>query len=317
MAVTIKLKRDTAANWTSNNPTLAAGEMGIETDTNKFKFGDGSTAWTSLSYSVGDTNIPLNGLIDVAAQSPNDGDVIQYDSANSKWVTAAPASGSSYGDADVDTLLESNLTADRIQLRTNNAYFGVGTASGSAGMAIKNNGGQPFFYGSKYLPMVGGTDLELEANTGGKINVNGYRVYNVGTPTDNTDAANKAYVDSVASGGGSSYSDSDVSTFLNGNIDGHLIPDTNIAYDLGSPEKKFRYLYLDSSTMYLGDDAVSSNGTTLQMNGQPIIGAVPTTATMPENPVSGDQWFNPATLTLYVYYVDSNSVGAWVEVGGA
>jgi hypothetical protein len=46
----IQTRRDTAANWTSTNPTLAAGEMGFETDTLKFKVGDGSTAWTSLSY---------------------------------------------------------------------------------------------------------------------------------------------------------------------------------------------------------------------------------------------------------------------------
>ena len=103
-----------------------------------------------------------------------------------------------YTDARVETYLESNTTADRIQLRTNNAYFGVGTASGSAGMAIKNNSGQPFFYGQKYLPANNGqTDLELEANTGGKINVNAFRIYNVGTPTDPSDAANKSYVDSA------------------------------------------------------------------------------------------------------------------------
>jgi len=50
MAITIQHKRDTAANWTSNNPTLSAGEIGVETDTGKFKFGDGSTAWSSLGY---------------------------------------------------------------------------------------------------------------------------------------------------------------------------------------------------------------------------------------------------------------------------
>lgn len=50
MAITIQLKRDTASNWTSNGPTLAAGEFGFETDTGKFKVGDGSTAWASLSY---------------------------------------------------------------------------------------------------------------------------------------------------------------------------------------------------------------------------------------------------------------------------
>ena len=51
MAVIIQLRRDTAANWTSNNPTLAAGELAIETDTNFYKIGDGATAWTSLGYS--------------------------------------------------------------------------------------------------------------------------------------------------------------------------------------------------------------------------------------------------------------------------
>ena len=50
MAQQIQLRNDLAATWTSNNPTLAVGEMGIETDTDKFKLGDGSTAWTSLGY---------------------------------------------------------------------------------------------------------------------------------------------------------------------------------------------------------------------------------------------------------------------------
>ena len=52
MATRIQLRRDTAANFTSANPTLAAGELAYETDTRKIKAGDGSTAWTSLSYIV-------------------------------------------------------------------------------------------------------------------------------------------------------------------------------------------------------------------------------------------------------------------------
>ena len=43
-------RRDTAANWTSENPTLKAGEIGYETDSGYLKVGDGSTAWTSLGY---------------------------------------------------------------------------------------------------------------------------------------------------------------------------------------------------------------------------------------------------------------------------
>ncbi len=50
MTVTIQIRRDTAANWTSSNPTLAIGEMGLEMDTQKFKVGDGVTAWSSLGY---------------------------------------------------------------------------------------------------------------------------------------------------------------------------------------------------------------------------------------------------------------------------
>lgn len=48
--IQFQFRRDPAATWTANNPTLASGEMGIETDTNKFKIGDGVTAWTSLAY---------------------------------------------------------------------------------------------------------------------------------------------------------------------------------------------------------------------------------------------------------------------------
>lgn len=50
MAVQIQFRRGTASAWTTANPTLAEGEMGIETDTDQFKIGDGLTAWTSLSY---------------------------------------------------------------------------------------------------------------------------------------------------------------------------------------------------------------------------------------------------------------------------
>jgi hypothetical protein len=49
----MKQRYDTAANWTAANPTLLAGEIGIESDTKKWKLGDGSTVWTSLGYIPG------------------------------------------------------------------------------------------------------------------------------------------------------------------------------------------------------------------------------------------------------------------------
>jgi len=50
MAIQIQLRRGLAADWTSTNPTLAEGELGLEKDTAKLKVGNGSSSWTSLSY---------------------------------------------------------------------------------------------------------------------------------------------------------------------------------------------------------------------------------------------------------------------------
>lgn len=47
----IQFRRDTAAQWSTHNPTLLNGEIGVESDTHRFKLGDGTTAWNSLIYS--------------------------------------------------------------------------------------------------------------------------------------------------------------------------------------------------------------------------------------------------------------------------
>ena len=74
MAVRIQFRRGTAAEWTSANPTLAAGELGYETDTAKFKLGDGSTAWTSLDYggiNQGDIDNAIANVIDSSPDALN------------------------------------------------------------------------------------------------------------------------------------------------------------------------------------------------------------------------------------------------------
>ena len=58
MAVRILLRRDTASNWVLNNPILLSGEIGIESDTNKFKIGNGSrwNSITSYAFKPGEAN---------------------------------------------------------------------------------------------------------------------------------------------------------------------------------------------------------------------------------------------------------------------
>lgn len=58
-------RRDTAANWASNNPTLADGEIGVDTTNRFIKIGDGSTAWNSLQlFGVSGMLLPCQGATD-------------------------------------------------------------------------------------------------------------------------------------------------------------------------------------------------------------------------------------------------------------
>ena len=56
-------RRKTAANWTSQNPVLMDGELGLETDTGLFKFGNGSTAWNSRPYAGASVGVVPWGAI--------------------------------------------------------------------------------------------------------------------------------------------------------------------------------------------------------------------------------------------------------------
>jgi hypothetical protein len=113
----IAFRRDTAANWTSANPTLAAGEPGWETDTKKVKIGDGTTAWNSLGYLATGGDIPKSLLaakgdiiIATASGTPTnlavgaDGRILVADSAQTDGV------GYSTRDLDANSHKIKNVT---------------------------------------------------------------------------------------------------------------------------------------------------------------------------------------------------------------
>lgn len=72
MASRIQLRRDTAAQWTANNPTLMVGEIGIATDIGDFKVGDGVSLWTALPFYVDKPSITFPSINTVPA-SPTEG----------------------------------------------------------------------------------------------------------------------------------------------------------------------------------------------------------------------------------------------------
>jgi hypothetical protein len=94
-------RRDTAANWTSNNPTLLNGEIGYETDTGYLKIGDGSTAWTSLAY-VDGTKVSAYPLATV--------DIADDAITAAKLADTAVTAGS-YTTADITVDAQGRITA--------------------------------------------------------------------------------------------------------------------------------------------------------------------------------------------------------------
>ena len=111
-------RRGTAAQWTGANPTLAAGEIGYETDTGKFKIGNGSSAWGALNYYV-DANAILDGapgvldtLNELAAALGDDPAFITTVGTNLSNHTNATTSV--HGIADTDDLATKDYVADAV-----------------------------------------------------------------------------------------------------------------------------------------------------------------------------------------------------------
>ena len=110
----IKLRRDTAANWSNlaNNPILASGEPGYETDTGRLKFGDGSTAWNSLPY-FDDQETVLSAV--TQSIIPDEDNTYDLGSPSKQWRDLYVSNGSIYiGDVkltnDNGTLLVQQVT---------------------------------------------------------------------------------------------------------------------------------------------------------------------------------------------------------------
>lgn len=75
----IVLRNDTAANWETVNPTLLAGEVGVETDTGLFKIGNGTSTWTALDYANKFENTPTATHYEGTAALLEDGETYETD----------------------------------------------------------------------------------------------------------------------------------------------------------------------------------------------------------------------------------------------
>jgi hypothetical protein len=134
--VRIQVRRGTASQWTSVNPILAAGEMGVESDTNLFKFGNGTSTWTALAY-ANNSDVAIAEISQDAinnALSLGSGLTKTYnDGANSITITVDSnvVALKSYVDAAV-TGLSNTVDSDYLPVSDRGVAGGVASLNNSA-----------------------------------------------------------------------------------------------------------------------------------------------------------------------------------------
>jgi hypothetical protein len=136
----IQLKRGTASQWTAANTVLFAGEIGYETDTAKFKIGNGSTAWNSLGYSNANLgSASLDALSDVTITSAANGDFLRWN--GSAWINDAV----NLATDTIGSYVESLVAGTNIAITNNSGEGATPTISVSGSVSSVDSISSPDF----------------------------------------------------------------------------------------------------------------------------------------------------------------------------
>lgn len=139
----IQLRRDTAANWSTNNPTPASGEPCFETDTGKFKIGDGTTAYNDLPYQGGGGGTPTNMVTTDTDQTITGKKVFLQSNSANKGLNVALGSDVTNPDVSVHIGRASNsdFTGGMIRFdSTNPTIVGLQQSNSGGTMKISSSG---------------------------------------------------------------------------------------------------------------------------------------------------------------------------------
>ena len=214
MALRIQLRRDLAANWVSNNPILLPGELGIETDTLKFKIGNGSrwNSTTSYALKLGEANgvatlnssgkIPASQLPDSISAS------VDLNGAIAALTTNSIAEGSTNlyftDQRAVDAAADAISAAIATEIINRNNAIATQAASTTADIATAKTQAITAAAddaSAKVIAAKAELNTAIQSNT---VSVNSYTDAKIATEVTNRNNAISTAVSGLSAGGGSS-----------------------------------------------------------------------------------------------------------------
>jgi hypothetical protein len=224
----IQLRRGTAGvgtyQWTSQ--VLYAGEIGYETDTGKFKVGDGSTLWSSLPYAAvlpSELNESIDDRVDALVVAGT-GIVKSYNDSSNTLTLSSPLSAGSgivlghssgtYTISVSNPTIDSSLVTDFSEAVDDRVYSLL--SAGSNIQLSYNDAGNSLSVAVTGVSLPGHThtasnisDFNTAVRTNtldqlavptGSVSLNNQKITNLATPTSDSDAVTKAYVDALKQG---------------------------------------------------------------------------------------------------------------------
>lgn len=297
MSMEIRLRRGLAAQWTSANTVLGPGEAGYETDTRKLKIGDGSTAWNSLPYFIG--NLPggsLNDLGDVTITDAANGDFLRWN--GTAWVNDAVNLGTdTIGNYVVDIASGTGVTVSHTPGEASTASISIGQAVGTSSSVT---------FAAVTAPLIGNADTASQLATSRVIALSGDVTGSVSfNGSSSVDIATTIQPNSVALG-----------TDTTGNYVNNVVSGTGVTVTHTPGEGS-------SASIAIGQDVSTSSSVTFAAVTAPLVGNANTASTLQNartislsGDVSGSVSFNGGSDVDISAIIQPNSVALGTDTTG-
>jgi hypothetical protein len=258
-------RKGTAAQWTASNPILNSGEIGYESDTNKFKIGDGTNLWATLPYFLDEDTIgtSLNGYLEdtllgaangvaqlnssgklVSDQIPNVDEITQ-DAINTALVAGTGLDKTYNDNANTITIdIDSTVATKTYVDDAIGSFEALPSQTSNTGKFLTTDGSATSWatvdLSSKQDKVTGVSDTEI-----------GY--------LDGVTSAIQTQLDakSTASKTETLTNKTLTSPTINGaTVGGHIVPSTDNTYDLGSPTQMWKDIYVGPGSLYVNGQKV-------------------------------------------------------------